>query len=116
VAKVSLDGLRIEVPHQTDPAELAQRLAEFAEDLAENKFADWGVQISDRGNGGFNLTGRKDGTHFDAKVSSDHGVAVIDLTGSIELGRIMLGLAGGAEGVRRRVTDTLAETLREHLT
>ncbi len=114
MAKVSLDGLRIEVAHSSPPAEVAQKLEEFAQDMATNKFSDWGVTINREG-GRLQLTGRRAKTHFDADVESSDGLAVVTLTGSIDLSMIKLGLAGGSEGVRRRVTDSLSSTLREHL-
>jgi hypothetical protein len=114
VAKVSLDGLKIEIPHSAAPEEVAQKLEEFATDLAENKFSDWGVTVA-RVDDTLKLSGRRNGTHFDADVSASDGVASIALSGSIELNLIKLGLAGGAQGVRGRVASTLSETLKAHL-
>jgi hypothetical protein len=115
VVNVSLDGLRIEVPHAVAPADVARKLYDFAEDLAENKFSEWAVTIERTDEVNLQLSGRRNGTHFDATVESRGGVAVVSLTGSLELALIKLTLAGGAAGVRRRVHDQLAATLQEHL-
>lgn len=115
MAKVSLDGLRIEVDHDADPAHLAERLEAFARDLAENKFADWGVKVLRDPAGHLSLAGRRDETHFDATIESNHGHAVVALTGQIELGRVKLTLAGGPDGVRQRVAAEIQKTLRHHL-
>ncbi|RMG06653.1 MAG: hypothetical protein D6731_25285 [Planctomycetota bacterium] len=115
MAKVPLDGLRIEVPHAASSAEVAGRLEAFAQDMAQNKFREWGVSIVRHGETHLQLAGRRDGTHFDAEVRAEDRRAVVSLTGSIELSRLKLTLAGGVQGVRRRVEDELAATLREHL-
>ncbi len=114
MAKVSLDGLRIEVAHASTPDEVTQRLEAFARDLADNKFSDWAPVVTREGEA-LKLKGRKNGTHFDANVDSKDDLAVVSLSGSIELGRIKLTLAGGSDGVRRRVHDELQATLRRHL-
>ena len=113
--KVSLDGLRIEVPHEAGPEDVAQRLQDFAQDLADNKFAAWNVSIERTDAVCLQLSGRKNGTHWDATVDSRDNLAVVSLSGSIELNAIKLTLAGGSKGVRRRVHDQLAATLKEHL-
>ena len=46
---------------------------------------------------------------------TSRGRAVVELKGAIELGRLALTLAGGNEGVRRRVVDTITQSLRQHL-
>jgi hypothetical protein len=116
VAQVPLDGLRIEVPHSSPSGEVATRLAEFAQDMADNHFSDWGVRVTQVDGRNFVLAGGRNGTHFDAKVEANDARAVIDLTGSISLSRIKLTLAGGADGVRKRVASELEATLRRHLT
>ena len=115
MAKVSLDGLRIEVPHSAAPEDVAQRLEDFAHDLAENKFSDWGVSLDRVDASRLKISGRQNGTHWSADVASESGVAVIALTGNLELSMIKLSLAGGANGVRGRVEALLTETLRKHL-
>ena len=110
-----LSGLHIEAPHALDPSEVAQRLEEFAQDMANDKFVDWGVQI-EREEHTLTLRGRRDtGTHFEAKVQPGEGQVRVTITGAVELGRLKLTIAGGAEGVRRRVSDEIGRTLREHL-
>ncbi|MCA8926009.1 MAG: hypothetical protein KDD82_29655 [Planctomycetes bacterium] len=113
---MSLAGLTIQEAHALDPSEVAQRLEEFAQDMVNNKFADWGVQI-EREEHTLTLRGRRDaGTHFEARVEPVTGEVKVLLTGAVELGRLKVTLAGGADGVRRRVGDEIARTLREHLT
>ncbi len=114
MANVSLDNLRIEVSHGSTPDVVAAQLEAFAEDLARNKFSDWGVSIQ-RDAGALTLVGRRGGTHFDARVTSEPGRVIVALEGTIELGGFKLTLAGGPDGVRRRVRETLERTLSEHL-
>jgi hypothetical protein len=117
VATVPLDGLRIEVPHNDSPAEVAKKLEDSVHDLAQNKFSHWGVKISalEEG-GGFLLRCRREsGTHFDAVVKPEADRAVVTLTGAVEIGLLKLTLAGGSEGLRRRVHEGVEETLRKHL-
>ena len=115
MAKVSLDGLKVEIPHSAAPEDVAQRLENFANDLAQNKFSDWGVTLERVDPAHLKISGRRNGTHWDASVLSESGMAVVALTGNLELSMIKLGLAGGADGVRGRVQSQLAETLRKHL-
>ncbi len=115
MAKVSLDGLRIEIQHSATPEDAAQRLENFANDLAQNKFSDWGVTLSRVDAVRLTISGRRNGTHWDADIASINGIAVVALKGAIELSMIKLGLAGGANGVRGRVESQLTETLRKHL-
>jgi hypothetical protein len=115
VAKVPLDGLRIEVPHTSSSNDVAARLEAFAEDMANNKFSQWGVSIIRHDERRLQLAGRHEGTFFDAEVEADDERAVINLSGAIELSRLKLTLAGGTDGVRRRVESELASTLKQHL-
>lgn len=115
MARVPLDGLRIEVPHRADPAALGDRLEAFAQELARDKFRDWAPALERLAGGALNLKGRRAGTHFDAHVTPEPGRVVIVLEGVIELGAFKLTLAGGPEGVRRRIRETLQHTLEAHL-
>ena len=115
MAKVPLTGLRIEVPHGSTPEQVGQLLQEFAEDIAQNKFPDWGVRISPLEGNRLRLAGGQDETHFEAEVSAEPDRAVVVIDGAIDIGRVKLALAGGPEGVRRRVADGIERTLRDHL-
>ena len=116
MAKVSLDGIRIEVEHTSTIDDAHKRLHEFAEDLANNKFQEWGVKITEEEGAKLILHGHRDGTHFDAEVTSDENRAVVLIQGTVEINVFKLTLAGGADGLRQRVTDTIQKTLRDHLT
>lgn len=115
MAKVSLDGLRVEIPHSSASEEVSQRLENFANDLAQNRFSAWGVTFDRVDASRLTISGRQNGTHWNAEVESLNGIAVVELTGNLELSMIKLGLAGGANGVRDRVQSQLTETLRKHL-
>ncbi|MEZ6189006.1 MAG: hypothetical protein R3F62_28910 [Planctomycetota bacterium] len=112
---MSLSGLTIEEAHTLEPGVVAERLEQFAQDMVRNKFSEWGVQI-ERAEHVLTLRGRKDkGTHFEARVEPATGQVRVQLSGAVELGRLKVTLAGGPDGVRRRVGDEIARTLREHL-
>lgn len=112
---MSLDGILIEVGCSEEPAALHQRLQEFARDLAEQRFPEWGVQIAPAGDGMLSLAGGRDGTRFEADVHPQPGRVVVSLRGHIELAWMKLTLAGGPEGVRRRVSDEVRKALASHL-
>ena len=83
--------------------------------MAGNKVSEWGVQI-ERKEHTLTLRGRKDkGTHFEAYVEPGESQVQVKISGAVELGRVKLTLAGGADGVRRRVSDEIGRTLKEHL-
>lgn len=113
---MSLDGIQIEVGSQADPTQLGQRMHEFARDLAENRFPEWAVQVSSAADGGLSLAGGLEGTRFEAEVSPQPGRVVVVLRGHIELAWMKLTLAGGPDGVRRRVGDEIRKALSSHLT
>jgi hypothetical protein len=112
---VSLNGIRIEVGCSQEPALLTQRLHEFARDLGEQHFPDWGVRVTPAGELGLSLAGGRDGTRFEADVNPEPGRVVVVLRGHIELAWVKVTLAGGPEGVRRRVTDEVRKALASHL-
>ena len=45
MAQVPLDGILIDVPHSLAPDEVLREIEQFAQDLAENRFPDWGVRL-----------------------------------------------------------------------
>lgn len=94
---------------------IAQQLQEFAEDLAKNKFSDWGIQIQPQGDGALKLLGDNAGTHFVADVRASDSLVTLALTGQVQLSRIKMTLAGGPDGVRRRVQDGIRQVLEKHL-
>ncbi len=112
--QVPLNDLCIEIEHSYPPAQLANQLEAFAQDLTQNQFSEWGVRI-ERKEEQLKLVGRRGGTHFDALVEPQEGRVRLSLAGSIELGRLKLTLAGGAAGVRRRVRDVITNALQRHL-
>lgn len=101
--------------HSSAPDVIAQQLQEFAEDLAKNKFSDWGIQIQPQGGGALKLLGDNAGTHFVADVRANESVVTLSLTGQVSLSRIKMTLAGGPEGVRRRVQEGISQVLQKHL-
>lgn len=115
LATVSLDGIHIEVAHGWEPTQLAQRMQEFARDLAENRFADWGLQVAATGESALSLRGARDGTRFEADIAAHPGRVEVTLRGLIELAWVKLTLAGGSDGVRRRVHDEIHRALSTHL-
>lgn len=115
MARVSLDGITIEVAHGAGSADVTSLLEAFAQDLARNKFSSWGVTVQRIHERCLTLAGRREGTHFDARVEADERRALVTLAGAIELSRVKLTLAGGTQGVRRRVETEVAATLRRHL-
>lgn len=112
--QVSLDGIRIEVPHARSVDEVRLELERFAQDLAQNRFPDWGVHLEREGEKML-LKGERGGTHFRAIVLAEATRVTLDLGGKVELNFLKLTLAGGEQGVRERVRETLGDTLRAHL-
>lgn len=115
LATVPLDGIAIEVDHSAPPDEVGRRLEEFAQDLAQNRFADWGVHVDRHEDGNLHLVGNKGGTHFRAEVVPQEAHVHVGLSGTVDIGRLKLTLAGGPDGLRRRVKDEIERVLREHL-
>ena len=114
MAQVPLDGILIDVPHSLAQDEVLREIEQFAQDLAENRFPDWGVRL-ERQDGRMQLRGAHDGSAFEATVVAEAGRVVLELTGVVEIGYLKHKLAGGDQGVRDRVRATLAETLSAHL-
>lgn len=114
MATVSLSGMTIEVPHALPAEEVVKRLEAFAQDLARNRFPDWGIQIR-REEEGLHLSGGRHGTHFGADLKTPEGLARLEVHGKIQIGGLPLRLAGGAPGVRKRVESALTSSLRSHL-
>lgn len=113
---MSLDGLRVEVPTGSrDPVQVTARVERFAQALASGRFSDWGVRIERLEAGALRLAGRRDQHRFEGEVRPETDRVVVLIAGQIELGRLKLTLAGGPEGVRRRVHEEIGRTLREHL-
>jgi len=115
MASVSLDGIRIEVPHRKAAEAIGDAVRRFADDIAFNRFSEWGVQIQEREGGRLELQGRRDRTHFTAQVEPGDGRVIVTVGGAIEINALKLGLAGGSSGVRRRVQDSLERALHQHL-
>lgn len=115
LATVPLDGILIEIASAAEPGELARRMHEFARDLSEQRFPEWGVRIELLESGRLSLAGGRDGTRFEADVHPHPGRVKVELRGRIELAWVKLTLAGGPEGVRRRVTDEIRRALEMHL-
>lgn len=116
LAQVALDGIKVEVAHGLAPEALAPELRRFAEELANERFREWGVAIEPRGETGLHLAGGREGTYFEADIQAFAARVTVDIRGRVELGLLKLKLAGGAEGVRRRVGDQIRDALRRHLT
>ncbi|MCW8138937.1 MAG: hypothetical protein KIT58_08545 [Planctomycetota bacterium] len=91
---------------------MAADLERFAQDVAKNRFPEWGVQILREGER-MRLVGQRDGSRFDAAVVSDASRVVLSLRGVAELGFLKYTAAGGAEGVRERVRASLLASLRQ---
>jgi hypothetical protein len=83
--------------------------------LAQNKFSDWGVTVQPQDDGSLKLVGDNNGTHFVAEVAASDDRVVLTLTGQVQISRIKLTLAGGPEGLRRRVSDGITQVLQKHL-
>ena len=58
MASVSLEGIRIEVSHQKTGDAISVAMRRFADDLATNRFSEWGVQIEEQEGGVLALQGR----------------------------------------------------------
>ena len=114
MATVPLSGMTIEVQHALPPDEVVARLEGFAQDLARNRFPDWGIQVQ-REAEGLHLSGGRHGTHFSAYLKTPPGLARLEVHGKIQIGGLPLRLAGGAPGIRKRVESALTDSLRSHL-
>lgn len=112
--QVPLDGIEIEVPHDRPQEEVVTDLEAFARDIAENRFPEWGVKLEREGEV-MRLVGRKDGSRFEATVTTAPGRVHLSLAGVAEIGFLKFNLAGGAGGVRARVESTLASSLQRAL-
>jgi hypothetical protein len=112
---ISLNGIRVEVPHSKSVEDMCQELERVAHSLAEKKFRSWAVRMERLESGALQLTGGQDGTHFRAELTAIEAKVVMALTGSVQLGRLKFTIAGGETGVRRRVTEGIEKTLREHV-
>lgn len=115
MAKVSLDGIRIVVPHRKAEEAVGGAMRRFADDIAQNRFSDWGVRIAEGDGGTLQLDGRRNNTHFNARIEPKPDQVVVTIDGAIEINALKLGLAGGSNGVRRRVQESLSRALREQL-
>lgn len=80
--------------------------------MAQHRFPEWGVRV-DREGDLMRLVGARDGSRFEATVTSEPSRVVLSLRGVAELGFLKYTAAGGAEGVRERVRSTLLTSLRQ---
>ena len=112
--QVPLDGIEIEVTHDRPHEEVVVDLEAFARDIAENRFPEWGVKLEREGEV-MRLVGKKEGSRFEATVTTAPNRVHLSLAGVAELGFLKFNLAGGAEGVRSRVRSTLEGSLQKAL-
>lgn len=111
---MSLDGILIEVTHDRPAGEVVADLESFAQDVAQNRFPEWGVKLEREGER-MRLLGARDASRFDATVSIEPGRVILELAGVAEIGFLKYTAAGGSEGVRARVRSTLRTSLEQHL-
>lgn len=67
----------------------------------------------DREGGLMRLVGQRDGSRFEATVTSEQARVILSLRGVAEIGFLKYTAAGGAEGVRERVRSTLLSSLMQ---
>lgn len=80
--------------------------------MAQRRFPDWGVKVAREGDL-MRLVGQRDGSRFEATVTSEPRRVVLSLRGVADIGFLKYTAAGGAEGVRERVRSTLLGSLRQ---
>ncbi len=80
--------------------------------MAQHRFPEWGVRV-DREGDLMRLVGAREGSRFEATVTTEPSRVVLSLRGVAELGFLKYTAAGGAEGVRERVRSTLLTSLRQ---
>lgn len=111
---MSLDGILIEVTHDRPASEVVADLESFAQDVAQNRFPEWGVKL-ERDGERMRLLGARDASRFDATVSIEPKKVILELTGVADIGFLKYTAAGGSDGVRARVKSTLRNSLEQHL-
>jgi hypothetical protein len=114
VPQVPLDGIEIEVTHDRPREEVVTDLEAFARDIAENRFPEWGVKLEREGEV-MRLVGKRDGSRFEATVTTQPNRVHLSLAGVAEIGFLKYTAAGGSEGVRSRVRSTLESSLQKAL-
>lgn len=110
--QVPLDGIEIHISHARPADEVAGDIERFAQDVATNRFPDWGVKLEREGER-MRLLGRRDTSHFEATVRAEPGRILLSLKGVADIGFLKYTAAGGAEGVRSRVKSTLEAALHQ---
>lgn len=98
--------------HGRPADEVVADLERFAQDVAQHRFPDWGVQV-DREGERMHLVGQREGSRFEATVVAESTRVVLALRGVAELGLLKFAAAGGADGVRERVRNTLLTSLQQ---
>jgi hypothetical protein len=115
VAQVSLDGLSVTMPHALDLVEATKRIEQAARDLSEGSLKRLQTTIARPTADRVLLSGAREGARFEAEISVAPGTVAVAIKGALTLSFIEVTLAGGAQGVRRRVQDEVERALRERL-
>jgi hypothetical protein len=113
LARVTLDGLELHVPHQLQGDDAARRLEGCAEEL-KRSWSRWGVRV-ERAETGLRVAGEKGQGRFAAHLSCEPGRIAVKVEGTLELSFLELTVAGGQKGVRDRVRDEVTKIIRSGL-
>jgi hypothetical protein len=115
VAEVSLDGLEVMISHALDLEEAGRRIEGAARDLGEGSLKKHELELHSPAPDVVILRGKREGSHFEAEIKIAARAIVVSIRGSLVLSQIVVTLAGGQSGVRRRVRDEVENALRDRL-
>lgn len=114
MARVMLDGLELEIPHDLSDEEAARRLEGVARELSRS-WSRWGVEVEPAEGGALRVAGSKGRARFSALLTCAPRKVEVKVQGNLELSFLELTVAGGEKGVRGRVRDEVTRIVRSGL-